>query len=69
MLVLESEIYWLTYKLRQLEAFGLQDTCRYKKILAKVKKLSKKLSKAREFFDQEMQKNTKGYIIKASYDD
>lgn len=67
MFLLESEIYRLTAKLRQLEAFSLLDTKAYKETLIEIKEKATKLKKAKAFFNQEMLKHTKGYLIESSY--
>ena len=67
MFLLESEIYQLTTKLRQLEAFNLVNTESYKQTLIELKTKANKLKKAKAFFQQEMKKHTKDYFIKSSY--
>lgn len=67
MFVLESEIYWLVQKLKQLELFGMENTSEYKNILSKVKEKSAKLMKAKAFFENQMKACTKKAIIDASF--
>ena len=67
MFLIESEIYRLTAKLRQLEAFSLLGTKTYKESLIEIKEKATKLNKAKAFFNQEMLKHTKEYFIETSY--
>ena len=67
MLVLESEIYWLIQKLKQLELFGMENTSKYKNILSKVKAKSAKLVKAKAFFEEQMEACTEKAMIDASF--